>query len=196
VNGARGADECPADYTPVLDAAVCQDAVHELGVPDTTIDFLADIAGAPRGCLLFGTSPVFAAADSERAGWCHGCTVVCEHVFRQECAASLCDRVLYAQSNRAGGNWGADECPAGYRIIRDKAICAAAARNLTQGDLTLDITADVDGAPQGCLLFGTSPVFAVGDIVGADWCIGCAPPPPGKIIFFCGREVRKTPNTS
>jgi hypothetical protein len=85
--GDWGADECPASYKPIVDAAACEQAIYALGVPDTTIDVVADVDGAPRGCLVFGSSPVFAEGDAENGDRCVGCTVVCEHIYRAECEA-------------------------------------------------------------------------------------------------------------
>eukprot|EP01052_Picozoa_sp_SAG31_P008459 SAG31_NODE_428_length_15809_cov_9.783959_2_plen_1457_part_00 len=173
-SGNREADECPTGYQAILDPTVCERAVYALGFPDRTVDMADEVLGAPMGCLVFGgTSPVFSALDSEGAQSCVGCKVVCEHANRAICQADQCNRPLFVRTDRSGGNFGADDCPDGYRIVDESEACHDAAAQLEDVDTSVDSVDDVDGAPQGCLIFGTKPVFAENDEENAEWCIGC-----------------------
>eukprot|EP01051_Picozoa_sp_SAG22_P005015 SAG22_NODE_286_length_12969_cov_6.982828_5_plen_1713_part_00 len=173
--GNRDAEVCPHGYRPISDPTVCERAAYALSLPDRTVDLVeGDVAGAPAGCLVFGdSSPVFAEQDTEQAQFCIGCTVACEHNNRLACQLDQCNRPLYVRTERAGGNFGADDCPLGYRIVSEFTACETAAAVLAGVDTNVDVTVDVDGAPQGCLLYGTKPVFAERDVENARWCIGC-----------------------
>ena len=172
LHGNRDAEVCPVGYRPVLDVTVCERAAYFLGLPDRTVDVAGEVPGAPTGCLVYGASPVFASSDTEDAQFCNGCTVACEHNNRVACQADQCSRPLFVRTNRANGNFGADDCPLGYRIVSGQKACEDAATELALG-IAVDVTDDVDGAPQGCLIFGNKPVFAERDSESAEWCIGC-----------------------
>ena len=45
--------------------------------------------------------------------------------------ATECNRSWYAQADRSGGDWSADECPSGYREITAVGDCQRAVDNLT-----------------------------------------------------------------
>ena len=64
-------------------------AAAALSTEDSSVDITGDIDGAPAGCLMFGTSPVFAQQDDDNEGWCNGCTVLCELDGRGTCAAAF-----------------------------------------------------------------------------------------------------------
>ena len=97
--GEWGADECPTGYVPIQNASTCAAAAAALGLADATVDELADVDGAPQGCLRFlhsaelelpdaADSLVFAHGDAESALSCRGCVVLCELAFREACGSA------------------------------------------------------------------------------------------------------------